>query len=322
MRLGLLSTARINELLVAGARQARADIDIVAIGSRDRGRAQAQARALGIPRAHDSYEALIADPEVEAVYIALPNSLHVEWSQRVAQAGRHVLCEKPLSRHPADVERAFDAAERSGVVLAEAFMWRHHPQTRTLLELLEQIGELRLIRASFSFVLERAGDVRLQSALEGGALMDVGCYCVSAARLLAGAPLTVAAQQVQGADGVDMRLTALLRFPGDVLAAIDCGLDLAVREELEVAGTRGVLRLRDPWRARRPGIELERSDGSLERIAVEERDAYACELEDFAAAVAGQLPPRYGRQDALEQARTLAALHRSAETNQPTEVER
>src|SRR5271166_3168333 len=221
MRLGLLSTARINEQLVAGARQA-CSIEVVAIGSRDLARAEAQAQALGVPRAHDSYEALLADPAVEAVYVALPNSLHVEWSLRALEAGRHVLCEKPLSRHPDQLARAFDAAERNGLVLAEAFMWRHHPQTRRLLELVEQIGELRLIRASFSFVLERAHDVRLQKALDGGALMDVGCYCVSAARLLAGEPAAVSAQQVRGGDGVDVRLTGLLHFPGDVLATIDC----------------------------------------------------------------------------------------------------
>jgi predicted dehydrogenase len=321
MKLGLLSTARINELLVAGARQT-AGIDVVAIGSRDRARAEAQAQALGIPRAHDSYEALLADPDVDAVYVALPNSLHVEWSLRALQAGRHVLCEKPLSRHPDDVARAFDAAERGGLVLAEGFMWRHHPQARRLIELLEQIGELRLIRASFSFLLERAGDVRLSGALDGGALMDVGCYCVSAARLLAGEPLAVSAQQVRGGDGVDMRLTGLLRFAGDVLATIDCGFDLAARDELEVSGTHGVLRLDDPWHSRNPDIELFRPDGSIERIAIERLDPYACELQDFAAAVAGERPPRYGREDALAQARTIAALYASAEANQPTEVER
>ena len=229
MKLGLLSTARINELLVAGARQA-SDVEVVAIGSRDRVRAEAQAQALGVPRAHGSYEALLADPDVEAVYVALPNSLHVEWSLRALQAGQHVLCEKPLSRHPDDVARAFAAAQRGGLVLAEGFMWRHHPQAQQLVDLLDEIGELRLIRASFSFLLERAGDVRLSAALDGGALMDVGCYCVSAARLLAGEPLAVSAQQVRGGDGVDVRLTGLLRFAGDVLATIDCGLDLAVRD--------------------------------------------------------------------------------------------
>ncbi len=321
MRLGLLSTARINELLVAGARQVP-DIDVVAIGSRDRARAEAQARALDIPRVHDSYDALLADPDVDAVYIALPNSLHVEWSLRALHAGRHVLCEKPMSRHPDDVARAFDAAERDDLMLAEGFMWRHHPQARRLIELREQIGELRLVRASFSFLLERPGDLRLSGALEGGALMDVGCYCVSAARLLAGEPLAVSAQQVCGGDGVDVRLTGLLRFAGDVLATIDCGLDLAARDELEVTGTHGVLWLDDPWHCRSPAIELRRADGSVERVAVEPLDPYACELQDFAAAVAGARAPRYGREDAFAQARTIAALYASAEASQPTEVQR
>jgi D-xylose 1-dehydrogenase (NADP+, D-xylono-1,5-lactone-forming) len=319
MRLGLLSTARINSLLVAGARRARG-IEVVAIGSRDRARAEAQAQELGIARAHASYEALLADPEVDAVYVALPNSLHVEWSLQALQSGRHVLCEKPMSRHPDDVARAFDAAERHGLVLAEAFMWRHHPQAQRLIELREQIGEVRLIRASFSFLLERAGDVRLRADLDGGALMDVGCYCVSAARLLAGEPVAVAAEQVQGGDGVDVRLAGVLRFPGDVLATIDCGLDFAARDELEVAGTHGVLWLDDPWHSRSPAIELRRADGAHERVAVEALDPYACELEDFAAAVAGERPQRYGREDALGQARAIAALYASAEANQPMEV--
>jgi D-xylose 1-dehydrogenase (NADP+, D-xylono-1,5-lactone-forming) len=321
MRLGLLSTARINGLLVAGAREVDG-VEVVAIGSRERERAEAQARELGIPRAHGSYEELLADSDVEAVYVALPNSLHVEWSLRALLAGRHVLCEKPLSRNPDDVTRAFDAAERGGLVLAEAFMWRHHPQAQRLLELREQIGELRLIRASFSFLLERGNDVRLQAALEGGALMDVGCYCLSAARLLAGEPLAVSAQQVRGGDGVDVRLTALLRFGGDVLATIDCGLDLAARDELEVTGTTGVLSLDDPWHSRTPAIELRRGDSSVERIAVEPRNPYACELEDFAAAVGGARAPRFGRADAVAQARAIAAVHTSAEANEPTEVGR
>jgi D-xylose 1-dehydrogenase (NADP+, D-xylono-1,5-lactone-forming) len=321
MRLGLLSTARINELIVAGARQAQG-VEVVAVGSRERARAQEQAQALGIPRVHDSYEALIADPEIDAVYISLPNSLHVEWSMRALQAGRHVLCEKPLSRHPDDVTRVFDLAEVRGLIIAEAFMWRHHPQARRLVELAGQIGELRLVRASFSFLLERPGDVRLQSALEGGALMDVGCYCVSAARLVAGEPVSVSARQVLGGDGVDVRLIGLLGFAGEVLASIDCGLDLAARDELELAGTQGVLWLDDPWHARDPGIELRRPDGSVEHITVERVSPYACELEDLAAAIAGERPPRWGRADALGQARALAALHASAESHEVIEVRR
>ena len=314
MRLGLLSTARINELLVAGARQVDG-VEVVAIGSRDRTRAQAQARELGIPRFHDSYDALLADPDVEAVYIAVPNALHAEWSVRALQAGKHVLCEKPFSRHPEEVERAFDAAAAEGLVLAEAFMWRHHPQARRLLELMGEIGEPRLIRASFSFLLDRAGDIRLSAALDGGALMDVGCYCVSAVRMLAGEPIALHAHQVRGGDGVDLRLAAVLRMPGDVLATIDCGLDLAARDMLEVAGTGGAIWLDDPWHSRTPVIELRRPDG-VELVEIERADPYACELEDFAALVAGERDQRFGREDAIAQARVIAALYASAEADE------
>jgi D-xylose 1-dehydrogenase (NADP+, D-xylono-1,5-lactone-forming) len=311
VRLALLSTARINELLVTGARRA-AGVEVVAIGSRDRDRAEAQAAKLGIDRAYDSYEALLAAPDVDAVYVALPNSMHVDWSIRALEAGKHVLCEKPLSRRPDDVERAFDAADRAGRVLAEAFMWRHHPQARRLTELLRQIGEPLLIRAAFSFLLEGSGDVRLSAELDGGALMDVGCYCVTGARLVAGEPVAVAAQQVIGGEGVDVRLVGTMRFPGDVLASIDCGFDLAGRDELEIVGADGALFLDDPWHSRRPVIDVRRGDGSSESVEVPAADAYACELDDFAAAIAGERPPPYGRDDALGQARTIAALYESA----------
>src|SRR4051794_32830552 len=150
VRLALLSTARINELLVAGAREV-AHVDVVAIGSRDLARAETQAAELGVPHAFGSYEELITAPEVDAVYVPLPNSLHIEWSVRALEAGKHVLCEKPLSRHPEEVKRAFDAAERGGLILSEAFMWRHHPQARRLMSLLPEVGEIRLVRAAFSF---------------------------------------------------------------------------------------------------------------------------------------------------------------------------
>ena len=157
LRLALLSTADINEKLVAGAREAE-NVEVVAIGSRDPTRARTQAGELNVPRALGSYEEVLADPGVDAVYIPLPNSLHVEWSVRALEAGKHVLCEKPLSRHPEEVERAFDAAERNDRVLAEAFMWRHHPQAQRLRELAAEVGEVRLVRGAFSFPLPRGGE--------------------------------------------------------------------------------------------------------------------------------------------------------------------
>jgi xylose dehydrogenase (NAD/NADP) len=310
---GILSTARIGARVVAAARQAEA-VEVVAVASRAEASAQAFADAHDVPRAHGSYEALLADPVVDAVYIPLPNSMHVDWTMRALEAGKHVLCEKPMDRRPARVARAFDLAERSGLVLSEAFMWRHNPQTVRLRELLDEgaIGDVRLVRAGFSFMLARGVDVRLDPALHGGALMDVGCYAVSGARLAAGGePLSVAAEVVTGPTGVDMRMAGLLRFDDDVLAMIDCGLDLPSRGELEVCGTDGRIVLADPWHCIEPRIVIERGY-EREVVELQPADSYRLELEDVSAAIRGGRAPLLGRADALGQALTIDALYRSA----------
>jgi predicted dehydrogenase len=312
LRLGLLSTAHINEKLVAGARLAD-EVDVVAVASRDLARASEQASSLAIPRALGSYEELLSDPDVDAVYISLPNSMHVDWSVQALEAGKHVLCEKPLARSVEEVERAFDAADEAGRVLTEAFMWRHHPQAKRLVELLPRVGEVRVVRAHFSFALDSldpASNIRLSRELEGGALMDVGCYCVSAARLIAGEPEAVTGQGV--VDEVDLRFTGTLSFESGVLAHFDCGVDTADRAELEVAGSAGGLLLRDPFHSAEPVIEVRATDGSVERVEAERDNPYACELRDFAAAVAGERSPLLGREDAVGQARAIAALYESA----------
>jgi predicted dehydrogenase len=313
VRWGILSTARIGAALVAGARASEL-AGVVAVGSRSEASARVFADAHDIPRAHGTYEALLADPEVQAVYIPLPNGMHVDWTLRALEAGKHVLCEKPMDRRAARVEEAFDVAEREGLVLSEAFMWRHSPQTRRLRSLLDEgaIGEVRLVRASFSFLLAGDADVRLDTALDGGALMDVGCYCVSGARLVAGEPVSVSAVAVTGPSGVDTRLAALLRFGGDVLGTIDCGLDVAGRHELEVAGTEGRLVLADPWHGHEPRIVLERG-GEREVVEVEAVDSYRLELDDVSAAIVDGREPLLGRADAVGQARTIEALYRAAE---------
>jgi predicted dehydrogenase len=311
LRLGLLSTARINGLLVAGAREAD-DVEVVAVASRDLSRAEGFAKELGIERALGSYEEMLEDPGIDAIYNPLPNSMHVDWSIKALEAGKHVLCEKPLTRHPEAAERAFDAADKAGRVLAEAFMWRHHPQAAKLRELLPEIGELRAVRSVFSFNLQREGDIRLSEELEGGGLMDVGCYCVSGSRFLAGEPESVMAHQITGREGVDVRMTATLQFGGGVLAHFDCGLDMAGGDSLEAVGSDGVLFLDDPWHCRKPVIELRRGDDEVDRHETVKADPYCCELEDFAAAVAGERAHPFGREDALAQARTIAALYESA----------
>jgi predicted dehydrogenase len=318
LRWGILSTANITDkLLESGSEQ-----EFVAVASRDAERARAYADEKGIPRAHGSYEALLEDPEVDAIYNPLPNALHVDWSVRALQAGKHVLCEKPMSRRPEDVERAFDVAESEGRVLAEAFMWRHHPQVARVRELLDAgaIGELRVIRTHFAFKAADPDDIRLQADLDGGGLMDVGCYCVSGCRALAGAePESAFATQVVGGHGVDVALAATLRFPGDVLAHFDCGLAYPGGDVLEAVGTEGSLFLDDPWHGRAPDVELRRGDGSVETIECARENPYALELADFEAAVDGAAP-LLGRDDALGQARTIAALYTSAERNAPCPI--
>lgn len=315
VRFGILSTARINRLVLAGARESDR-VEIVAVASRDLARAEAYAREQEIPRAYGSYEELLADPELDAVYISLPNSLHVEWSIRALEAGKHVLCEKPLSRRPHDVERAFDTADRAGRLLTEAFMYRHNPQTARLKELVESgaIGALRVVKAAFSFTVSGDANIRMAADLDGGALMDVGCYCVNGTRLLAGEPDRVFGAAVQEA-GVDTVFAGAMRFSGDVSAQFDCGLRLPMRDELEVVGEEGSIFLDDPWHCRTPVIELRR-DGEVEEIVLEPVDSYRLELENLAAAIRGEAEPLLGREDAVGQARAIDALYRSAETGQ------
>jgi xylose dehydrogenase (NAD/NADP) len=311
---GVLSTARINDKFLAGVAGSTVG-DVLAVASRDGSRARAYAREHGIERGYGSYEALLQDAEVEAVYISLPNSLHLEWTRRALQAGKHVLCEKPLSRRRAEVQDIFDVAERHDRLLMEAFMYRHHPQTARIVELVGSgaVGRLRLIRASFSFALRDPQDVRLQRGLAGGALMDVGCYCVSGARLLGGEPVAVSGTQVSGGDGVDLAFAGWLRFPDDVLAHFDAGFLFAGRHDLEVVGDEGHLFIADPWHCRRPGIDLHRG-GDTERIEITTADSYRLEADNLAAAIRGRGAPLLGRADAAGQAATIEALYAAADS--------
>ncbi len=221
---GIISTADINRKVIPGAK-ASPKVDLVAVASRTQERADEYAREWEIERAYGSYEALLADPDIEAVYISLPNTMHCEWSIRSLEAGKHVLCEKPLTRHPEEAEAAFDAADRAGRFLMEAFMYRHNPQTKHLRSLIDEgaIGEVRLIRSVFSYSLYDADNIRLRTDVEGGALMDVGCYNVSGSRLVGGEPESVYGSAWYGPSGTDWVFTGSMRFPGDVLATFDCG---------------------------------------------------------------------------------------------------
>jgi D-xylose 1-dehydrogenase (NADP+, D-xylono-1,5-lactone-forming) len=311
MRLGLMSTANINDALLEATPDG---VEIAAVASRDGAKAQAYATEHGLARAHGSYEELLGDDELDAVYISLPNGMHHEWTMKAIDAGKHVLVEKPYSRRGAEAVEAWDAADRAGVVVMEAFMWRHHPQAAKARELVEEgaIGRLREIRTTFSFPLFDHDNVRMVADLDGGALMDVGCYCISGARLLGGEPEHVFGEQVVGPTGVDVDFYGTLRFPNDVVGLFDASFTLPKRQRLEAVGEKGTLVLEAPWRSDWGGRVL--LDG--EQVDVPVTNPYERELSNMAAAIAGTAEPLLGRDDAVAQARVIEALYRSAESGE------
>jgi xylose dehydrogenase (NAD/NADP) len=317
--IGLLSTANINKEILAGAAESDR-VSVVAVGSRDRAKAEAYGAEHGLRRAHGSYEDLLDDADVDAVYISLPNGMHHEWTLKALAAGKHVLCEKPYTRRAADVEEAFDAAESSGLVLMEAFMYRHHPQTVKVQELVAAgaVGRLCAVKTTFTFPLASLSNVRAVPELDGGALMDVGCYCISGIRALAGEPERVRGEQVTGETGIDMAFHGTLRCADDVVGQFEASFRSPKRQGLEVVGEDGVLVVEAPWRVDWGGsITIARRSGGEEADEVEVVDvpaanSYRLELENLADAITGAGPALLGRADALGQARTIEALYRSA----------
>ena len=227
---------------------------------------------------------------------------------RALAAGKHVLCEKPYSRRPSEVEEAFAAAERAGLVLSEGYMWRHNPQTELVRSLQPEIGTLQTVRATFCVTNTDMTNFRLRPELDGGSLMDLGCYCVSAARLLGGEPRRVSADQVIGDTGAEVRMTAVLRFDDDLLAEFTSSF-FADHESLHLIGSEGSLLVPDPWHCLQGLVLL---NGEPHRVEVRSR-SYLYEFENVSAAIRGDGTPLLGRQDALGQARTIDALYRSAE---------
>jgi predicted dehydrogenase len=316
LRFAVLSTARIGlERFIPAARVSQLG-EVVAIASREAERAAAAAQQQRIPRAFGSYEALLQDPEVEAVYIGLPNALHPEWTIRCAQAGKHVLCEKPAARRAAAAEEMARACHAAGVVLMEAFMYRHHPQQQRVRQLLADgtVGQPRLVRASFCFHLSRPeGNIRVSRDLEGGSLMDVGCYAVDISRYLFEAePVEVTAlQRVAPEFGVDTTFAGVLRFPGDRLALIDSSFDVGSGGRYDVAGPRGAITVE---RAFTPGdtpVPLRIATGGHARVEeLPGVNQYALEVDHFARCVrAGHLLPP--AEDGVANARVIDALYRS-----------
>ena len=250
LRWGVLSTARIGKKAVNPAIQASENGDLVAVASRDADRARAFAEETGIPTSYGSYEELLADENIDAIYNPLPNSLHKEWTIRAAEAGKHILCEKPLTLSAAECREMTDAASKAGVKLMEGFMYRFHPRTNQALEMLHDgaIGDIKQIRSSFTFKLDRPNDIRWDLDLGGGALMDLGCYCVDFSRRVAKEePVEVRAMANFGDTGVDKQVAGSMRFESGLLAHFDCALTMDRTEVFHILGSDGHLRVLDAF---------------------------------------------------------------------------
>ncbi len=317
LRWGILSTANIGRAAVIPAIHASTTGEVVAVASRDSERAREFAEANAIPEHFGSYQGLLDSDTIDAVYIPLPNSLHKEWAIRSAAAGKHVLCEKPLGLTAAECEAMDAAARDAGVTLMEAFMYRFHPRTERVIELLRAgaIGSLRSIQASFSFRLTQPDNIRLSRELGGGSLMDVGCYCVNVSRTLAGAePMQVQAFASWAESGVDEQMAGTLKFADGLTAQLDCALTLERRERYVAAGTEGYL---DVEAAFLPGtddaeIAEHRGRGSMTTHTIAGADEYQLMVEHFADCVSNGAALRYPASEAAANMRVIEALYRSA----------
>ena len=314
LRWGILGCARITRRgLIPGIRASERGT-IGALSSRDGATARAWAEEFGVPRAYGSYEEVLADPEIDAVYLPLPNELHKQWVAAAADAGKHILCEKPLALDAAEARAMVAHCQARGVVLMEAFMWRHQPRTLALRRMVAEgvIGDLRLIRSSFSFPID-PGDWRLDPARGGGALWDVGCYGVSTLRLFAGAePDAIKAVARFGETGVDLSLAGALRFSNGVLGQFDCSFEQPFRCMFELVGSRGVIEVPDAYLPpARPTAKLRVAD-SVQDFVFDGRNQYGEMVDACAEGVArgGQLPDP--AEDGLDQMIALDALLASA----------
>lgn len=333
VRWGLLSTANINKALITPLQRAERS-ELVAVASRDQAKADDYAKEQGIPKAYGSYEALLADPEIDAIYNPLPNLLHREWTVKAAEAGKHVLCEKPIVTTLADFDQVQAAAERHKVTIFEAFMYLHHPQTRKVLELVGggKVGAVQQINSWFHFYLppERATNIRLNAQLHGGSLWDVGVYPNSAALSIAqaagagDAPVEVWASQIIGETGVDVAMRAQLHFANGLVAQISSGFRTPFREAIHIVGDRGSLYLAEPWK---PGLQGKESqvtftaiDGATETIVTPATDPYLCEVQAMEACLLDGAAPVISLDRSRNFLRSVLAIYESAATGRPVKV--
>jgi predicted dehydrogenase len=324
LRWGILGVAKIRQRL-RPAFAAASNAELRAIASRSLERAREAAADAGILTAHGSYEALLDDPGVDAVYIPLPNTLHAEWTKKAADRGKHVLCEKPLCPTAPEARELTDYCRARGVTLLDGFMWPHHPRTARLRQFLEGggVGEVRRVGASFTFRMEPLdpNNIRLRPDLAGGSLLDVGCYCVYGIRWAFGAEPVRVQAAARYEHGVDAEMSGLLTLADGRMATFDCGFTQPYRGWLEVVGTEATVFVPDMWLPpRRAAFEIRRGGYDIEEVVVENEDQIVHMLEHFGRAVLEKRPISPAPEEAVRTLRVLDALARSAKEQQAVTV--
>ncbi len=309
---GILGTANISRAIIDAMKLTENGV-VHAIASRDAKRAGEWQHLYGIEKAYGSYIELLDCGKIDAVYIPLPNSMHAEWCLKAIDKGIPVLCEKPFALNAGQAAECAKASDKTGVPVAEAFMYRFHPLYQKVIESVSQnkIGELSTIFSRFTFMLDEPGTITANPRLGGGALMDVGCYCVNVSRLITGAePLKSSAFAVCGK--VDETMTGMLEFPGGILAHFETSINNFERHYTEIAGSEGSIIIESPWfPGEKEASFIIRTNSGDEIVTTPGANCYVLELEDFMDAVTNKRPPRWGMDDAVKNMMVIDALYGS-----------
>lgn len=319
LRWGLLGTARINRALIEPIKLSSKST-LYAVASRSKEKAEEYAKIWGIPHSYSCYEDMLSDPEIDVVYNSLPNSLHAEWSIKSMKMGKHVLCEKPISTSIQDIDSIIKESKKMGLVIAEAFMYRHHPQTIMVKKMVEHgdIGNLQLVCGSFCYTNTRSSDPRFNPDLGGGSLWDVGCYPISYARYITGRePVEVFGHQITGPTGIDLLYAGYLHFPGGINSYFECSFITPFKVLMEITGDKGRIIISEPYK---PGISTKlvfEHDGRSQIIRVKGAKLYQGEVEDIENAILNGNLPRISLEDSKANIATVEALYKSARLAQP-----
>jgi xylose dehydrogenase (NAD/NADP) len=322
LRWGLLSTARINRALIEPVQSSKNSI-LYAVASRSNDKAAEYAKSWGIPHFHSNYEGLLTDPEIDVIYNSLPNSLHAEWTIRAVQMGKHVLCEKPLATSISDSDAIIEAVKNTDMVVTEAFMYRHHPQTIFVKQMVDNgdIGKLQLIHGSFCYTNTRSKDPRFVPELGGGSLWDVGCYPISYARYITGEePDEVFGHQLTGPTGIDLFYAGQMHFPGGCIAQFESSFISPFKVNMEITGDKGRIQITEPYK---PGIQTKlilEKDGRTQTIHVKGEKLYVGEVEDIENAIIYGKPLRISLEDSKANIATIEALYKSAGVDKPINI--